>query len=89
MPPAASVAKPDLMPRLLARAVRWSLPVALLVAALVAMLGLGGLLFGGDAAPGPPTIALDLTRAPAATGVDVPAGASAATPDGPDGACCP
>jgi hypothetical protein len=68
------------VPRLLARAVRWSLPAALLIAALVAASGLRGLLFTGPSdAARPSSIALDLNSPPSGRdapltpqGIDVP-----------------
>jgi hypothetical protein len=76
VPPVASAARPEPAPvrpqeSLLRRLVRWSLPAALVVAAVVAVLGLGGTLFGSADAPPVPTVALDLTgpsAAPAAPG---------------------
>jgi hypothetical protein len=64
------------VPRLLARVVRWSLPAALLIAALVAASGLRGLLFTGPSdAARPSSVALDLNNPP--SGVD-----AALTPQG-------
>jgi hypothetical protein len=52
--------------RLLARVARWSLPAALLVATLVAAVGLGSLLFADPATPpAAPPVALNLSSAPA------------------------
>jgi hypothetical protein len=51
---------------LVVRLVRWGLPVALLVAAVVALLGLGGIVLSAPPEARPtPTVPLNLTRAPA------------------------
>jgi hypothetical protein len=57
--------------------VRWTLPLALVVAAGVAVLGLGGTLLGPAGPPDPPTVALDLTGP---SSVPPPAPASAPAP---------
>ena len=55
--------------RVAATVARWALPVALLAATLVAVLGLGGTLLGSaPMRPAPPAVALDLSGpAPADT----------------------
>src|SRR4051812_17477320 len=51
---------------LVVRLVRWTLPVALLGAAVVALLGLGGIVLTAPPETRPtPEVALNLTRAPA------------------------
>jgi hypothetical protein len=67
--PVASAAKPEPVRgpsrRVIASVARWSLPVALLLATLVAVLGLGGTLFtSAPVSPEPPAVALDLSGPP-------------------------
>jgi hypothetical protein len=69
--------------RLLARTARWSLPVALIVAALVAVGGLGTMLFAPNAGPPAAPAALDLNDPTAGGTTLVPQGAPGAQPGCP------
>ncbi len=70
-PLVGSAAKPEFVRgsgrRVATTVVRWTLPFALLVAALVAVLGLGGtMLTSAPVSPAPPAVSLDLNRPPPA-----------------------
>lgn len=85
-PHVASAAKPEPVSRLLARVVRWSLPVALLAATLVAAFGLGGLLLHHPVRPAaPPPVSLNLSTPPALPAAD--AGTGFVPPESPTGPC--
>jgi hypothetical protein len=73
---------------LVVRLVRWTLPLALLAATLVAVLGLGGIVLSAPPEPRPtPEVALNLTRAPAMSvadeGLPAPLGAPRPAPSAP------